>query len=743
MNDGDHDEPNREPAPTPGLGLDDVFYTLFRHKHIILAGVALGLIGGAAVYLMRHPIYESHAEISVPYISESMGVNPTGGGDQIKATDPTGLNILSLEVQILSALDLATNVAAKVGADRILAAVGGGQDSMAAAWQIVKGLTVATPTRAATLRVSFRHPDQTVVQPVLAALIEAYQIKSSEVHQGVSAQVDYLLRKREESRIKVDRTEDAIKQLKTNNHLLFPEDTKELYKKQIARVQDELFLAQGALADRHADQKALSDGKTNALETAVEPEQFDAYNELVGQLEELKKRQRRLVAEMQYTESHPEVIRTKDSIAELTQRKSALEEKFPALAQLGKALLRPATNAPPKGLNPEPEDLPILVARVERLRGALTNLQMEASRVMELEPELAALQRQHDDEQKDYLYFSSKLEKAQDDAGKGNMTDVRVVQSPTPPEVDKKKMLKIVGAVFAGCVALGLGIAFLIDLVFDRTIKRSTDIRRQLHLPVILTIPHTAWSRGWRPAWFPQSLSGRIQRYDAAANRNIPAGEIGITPWNPAHHLRRFTDGLRERVITYFEVHHVTHQPKLVAVTSCDSGVGVTSLAAGLAASLSLTGSGNVLLVDMNVGEGATHSFHKGKPGCGITETPETEADSAGGSANHFLATLPAEGNATAKLHHMLPNAFSDVMPKLKVSGYDYIVFDMPPVSQTSLTPRLSSYMDLALLVIESEQTSKHQAAESAALMLEARANVSTILNKCKAHVPAAISTGF
>ena len=61
-------------------------------------------------------------------------------------------------------------------------------------------------------------------------------------------------------------------------------------------------------------------------------------------------------------------------------------------------------------------------------------------------------------------------------------------------------------------------------------------------------------------------------------------------------------------------------KPKLVAVTGCGEGAGVSTLASGLAAALSKTGDGNVLLVDMNVDQGVAHSFYKGKPGCGIAD---------------------------------------------------------------------------------------------------------------------------
>jgi Mrp family chromosome partitioning ATPase len=79
-------------------------------------------------------------------------------------------------------------------------------------------------------------------------------------------------------------------------------------------------------------------------------------------------------------------------------------------------------------------------------------------------------------------------------------------------------------------------------------------------------------------------------------------------------------------------------------------------------------------------------------------------------------------------------------MPRLKTSDYDFIIFDMPPVSPTSATPRLAGYMDLVLLVLEAEKTSEHKAARASALMRESRANVAAVLNKYRQHVPGALA---
>ena len=198
--------------------------------------------------------------------------------------------------------------------------------------------------------------------------------------------------------------------------------------------------------------------------------------------------------------------------------------------------------------------------------------------------------------------------------------------------------------------------------------------------------------------------------------------------------LDKFYAGLRERLIVNFEVRNLNHNPKLVAVTSCGRGAGVSSVAAGLAASLSETGDGNVLLVDMNLEQHTARQFYKGKPGCGLDAALEAETmGNAMVSENLYVAS---EHGDTEKLPRVLPKRFASLMPKLKASDYDYIIFDMPPVSQTSMTPRLAGLMDMVLLVIESEKTSRDSVQQANALLAESKANVSAVLNKARSYIP-------
>ena len=207
-----------------------------------------------------------------------------------------------------------------------------------------------------------------------------------------------------------------------------------------------------------------------------------------------------------------------------------------------------------------------------------------------------------------------------------------------------------------------------------------------------------------------------------------------MAPWDTDHQLRVYYEALRDRLITHFEVNNMTHKPKLIAVTSCSQGAGVTSTAAGLAATLSETGDGNVLLVDMNLKQGAAHPFHMGRPACGLLDALESETrDPALVQEKLYLASM---NDTASTLPHILPRRFTHLVPKLKMSDYDYIIFDMPAISQISITPKLARYMDMVLMVIESEKTNRDVVEQANSMLAESNVSVKAVLNKYRSCVP-------
>src|ERR1039457_1129318 len=101
---------------------------------------------------------------------------------------------------------------------------------------------------------------------------------------------------------------------------------------------------------------------------------------------------------------------------------------------------------------------------------------------------------------------------------------------------------------------------------------------------------------------------------------------------------------------------------------------------------------------------------------------------------------MAADGGNGDKLPRILPRRFNSLVPKLKASYYDYIIFDMPPVSQISITPRLAGFMDMVLLVIESEKTDREVVKRATSMFAGSKANISAVLNKNRDYVPKRLS---
>ena len=300
-----------------------------------------------------------------------------------------------------------------------------------------------------------------------------------------------------------------------------------------------------------------------------------------------------------------------------------------------------------------------------------------------------------------------------------------------------------------GGICAGLAWAFLIELFLDRSVRRPMEIESKLKLPLFLAIPDVNRNGHARLA---KTAERRQLQFQNDAETGAPDGDIDAVPANDGvlqvqsaennPMLQLFCEALRDRLIVYCEVRNLTHKPKIVAVTSASRGAGVSTVAAGLAASLSETGDGNVLLVDMNLEQGAAHQFYKGKAVCGLDAALKTETKGDALVQEHLYVVNGNSPNSE-ELPRVLPKRFAALVPKLKASDYDYIIFDMPPVSQTSLTSRLARFMDMVLLVVESEKTDRDMVQQANAWLAESGATVGVVLNKTKQYIPERLHREF
>jgi len=149
---------------------------------------------------------------------------------------------------------------------------------------------------------------------------------------------------------------------------------------------------------------------------------------------------------------------------------------------------------------------------------------------------------------------------------------------------------------------------------------------------------------------------------------------------------------------------------------------------------MSETGDGKVLLVDMNLQEGETHQYQNGNYSCGLDDFLENGMRTLPMVQDNLYVVKGATNGE--KPPRLLPKRFIQLVPELKASDYDYIIFDMPPVSQISVTPSLARFMDMVLVVVESEKTDRDVLKRAMSLLGGSKANVGVILNKGRTYVP-------
>jgi uncharacterized protein involved in exopolysaccharide biosynthesis/Mrp family chromosome partitioning ATPase len=365
-------------------------------------------------------------------------------------------------------------------------------------------------------------------------------------------------------------------------------------------------------------------------------------------------------------------------------------------------------------------------AKIEALKSRLRDVQQRTKQLSELAPQIEDLERKREMDEANYKYFAASLEKARVDEAldPSKMPNISAVQRPSPPSSENKIRNKIALGLVGGGIALGLALALLRGLVLNQTVGRPLQLETQLHIPLMLSIPYANGRFALLPNGSPENPGAMTTA------RRHPK----LAPWEAGHFIRPYCDAIRDRLGLYFELNHLTHKPKLVGVTGLADEAGASTLAAGLAASLSETNDGKVLLVDVNLGPEEVHPFFKGKPAYPLNNALKPSGSIAAAADNLYLATVGSPNSGGPAQLGL--KKFFDMMPNMKASDFDYIIFDMPPLDQTSPTWGMAAFMDKLLVVVEAEKNNREVIRRSYGKLIAERNNVAVVVNKTRSYVP-------
>ena len=565
--------------------MGDIYFTLFRHKWKILFFSAFGMLAALALLLSKPLLYESKTELDILYVVQGKSFSPAGEDANTMSPNGPGYGIILTELKILQSVDVLMDAVQTLGPERILAKTGGGNDTNAAASLIAKNLLVESSPGSSVIDITLQHPDRAMVQPILSELIACYFRKHTQVHLGSVMSGDYSIQETNRLYKALAQTKEELKAAKNAAGVFSIDAADKSYEEQMSQIRTKLFAAEAELMERREMLKTISNTasptnqSTNATAATISPDKVDEYRNLCARLDLLRKKEQELL--LQYTDQSVPIKDLRAQIAGNETLKKKLETEEPRLASLG--VPSGQTNYTVISLNDNEAQIMMLETKAKILNSQLSQIQSRAAKIDESKTTIAELEQRQHRQEAELEYFLRNLEQARIDdmIGVGKAPNIGIIQSPSPPSKQWPKKLKKKAAILAaGGIGFGLALAFLIEMFLDRSLKRPVEVESKLGLPLFISIPDFA--RNGHPL---ATMTGKSPLLLTEGAEKGAVQNAAMAPWNRQHPMRRFCEGLRDRMIVNFEVKNVTHNPKLVAVTSCAKGAGVTSVAAGLAAS--------------------------------------------------------------------------------------------------------------------------------------------------------------
>src|SRR5262249_53580546 len=670
-------EIRREIQHHSGIHLSDILFALFKRKWTIILCALLGIIAAATFYFLFPPVYESQAKLLVRYVVERSAIDPIEGTKSTFQSSNDSDRVIGAEIEILTSWDLAMQVAHAIGPKRLLAPAPVPDPVKRVAEAI--GLKQLLPPSVASASATDAASSIISGLKVLPSkgsniILVSYKNRRPELATPV---LEELLSRYFVMHLEVHRSMGAF----------------DFVTQQTDQVRTRLKQTEDAL-------KLLRD-KTGI----VSPKDGSTA----------------LAAEAAKTQ---EAINTAE--AELAEGKALVK-------QIGenKSLQRWKANSSQSGKSSGSEKARVagIEARIGVLKNRLRDIQQRIEQLAELTPQMEELERKRKLDEANYKYFSESLEKARIDEAldPSKMPNISAVQRPSPPVLETTTRFKKTLALAGAGLAVGLALALLRGLVLNQTVGRPLQLETQLDIPLMLSIPYSDSRNGHLRLPSNGSPTRSLTLSTRSRHAELP-------PWETGHFMRPYCDALRDRLGLFFELNHLTHKPKLVGITGFSDSAGVSTLAARRAASLSETDDGKVLLVDVNLGPEDVHPFFKGKPAYPLTAALKPQTEIASASENLYLATVGS--SATGGLAQIGLKRFFDIMPNMKASDFDYIIFDMPPLDQISPTWGMAAFMDKLLLVVEAEKNNRDVIKRAYRKLVAERDNVPVVVNKARSYVP-------
>ncbi len=366
---------------------------------------------------------------------------------------------------------------------------------------------------------------------------------------------------------------------------------------------------------------------------------------LPGLINDLNTAEQRLVVlQKEYSDAHPEVIRTRALVADLRQK---IDKNVSGLMKALEAQVESA-RAEVEKLNRTLED----AKQTDIERAEKTRPYYDKKRELE---SLLSFRR--------ILEMKIASERIDINLPKSSMVEIIDSAVPNDKPVRPNKPLNILLSIIIGLV-VGVGLAFFIEYL-DTSVKTIDDVERALQAPVLGVIPQNVGLLIEEGAESPHAEAYRVLRTNLLFSRK--------------------DDKLNTLV-----------------VVSAGAGEGKTTTVLNLATVFAQSGQ-RVLIVDSDLRRPALHKLLRQSNSTGLTNYLLKQASLEEVIQKTSLPMLDfiASGKLPSSSLGILSSAqMKDLISELK-RHYDFVFFDSPPIMGVSDASILASEVDMTLQVIQ------------------------------------------
>jgi len=692
----------------------DYWRMILKYKWTIIACTVVVATLAAIVSFRMTPVYMASGQLAI-YRESSDSLGLSGGKGIGDSWDDWDSNIdLDTQVKVLQSDALAMQVINTLHLDAN-AAFAGPQAAQArqernspvprtddardtALLSRFHGaLKVSIVPRTRVVELRFTSTDPKLAAEVVNTVANAYIDQNFKTKfEATTRTSEWLSRQLADLQVKVEASQEKLVRYQKEHGILGLDEKQNIITSKLDQLNKELTLTETDRIQKEASYRLAASGDPQYLTR----ERNALLERLHGQLSDLTTQYAAL--NTQYGPSYPKVQEINNQIH---QTELAIQAEIHSIGRKVKA------------------DYDTALQREKMLRAALDQQKQQANQLNESAIEYNILKRDVETNRQLYEGLLQKLKEAGISAGLRS-SNVRIVDAarvpvaPAKPDIPRNILMGLLVGLTGGFV-----LAFVRETL-DNSVRTPEQVEVIANLPTLGIIPLSAMAG-----------SHRGRQLALPANTH-PVSKVEIVAHSrPKSDMAESYRALRTAILLSCP----GGPPKVLLVTSALPKEGKTTTSINTAIVLAQRGS-RVLLIDADLRRPSIHRAMGISSARGLSTMLSRDA----GAAEYItaapgvpnLSVLPA-GPLPPQPAELLGSAAFQQYLTLWRTQFDHIVIDTPPVLSVTDAVLLSVVADRVLLVIRSDQTTKHALRRSRELLLRVNANVlGVVVNAVNVHAP-------